>query len=71
MSRRDLFIQIMVEAGDLPADSASDYAGNLFHDVDHRTGVGAPRSHHEAEEPIATLRPRTSDTWTMADRDME
>ena len=42
MSRRDLFIQIMMEAGGLPADSAFDYAGALFHDVDHNAGVGAP-----------------------------
>jgi hypothetical protein len=71
MSRRDFFIQIMMEAGGLPADSAFDYACNLFHDVDHNAGVDAPRSDHEAEEPIAMLRLRIPGTRTSADRDME
>ena len=56
MTRRDIFIQIMMEASGLPADSVSDYAGIMFHGIDRNVGLDDPLPDHEAEELIAKLR---------------
>ena len=79
MTRRDIFIQIILEASGFSTntDSDSDYAVKFFQAIAHNIAVDAPLPDHEAEELIALFRPQIpgirlwfSELWNKAEADI-
>lgn len=58
MTRKDVFIQIMMEANGFPAASISDDARAAWPAISRNPKKIVPLSRHEAEELLALLRPQ-------------
>ena len=58
MTRKDVFIQIMMEANGFPAASISDDTSTAWPAISRNAKNIVPLSRHEAEELLALLRPQ-------------